>query len=191
MRFKLALALILIAAGAASLALAVPVRPAAKHVEYRLAFRHKKMDEAAPQINFRTEPTRDGVVLHKVGGPETVEALLGKELHGDFSADIEVDIAGFGALGIRPNGGTPVPYWGFRSSSGEKETYFLLSTFGGKWHPQFLQIRRTGDKITAKSSFHDCGGFNQPCSEPGFICFVMNDTSKIRIRSFTSHGTRK
>ena len=171
--------------------LAIPIRPARplEAVEYRIALRGVPARETPAKIAFSAIPSKEGFVLHKLRGPETIEALLGPELHGDFTVEIEIDIAGFNELGIGANGGTPVPYFGFRSSAGKHEVYFLLSTYYGGWQPLAIQMQRVKQKVTAKIAGHQTSGGHTECSEAGYLCFVMNDTSKIRVRRFDVRPT--
>jgi len=162
--------------------LAVPRPRPIEWVEHRITKRHKPVNDPPPDIAFKSQRTEEGFVLHKLQGPETIQLLLGGQQKGDFIADLDVEVAGFRELGIRPNGGTPVPYYGFRSSDGLNEALFLLSTYGGAWHSLSIQVRRQGGKITAERDRFTQTGYHPQIAGAGYVCFVMNDTSKLRIR---------
>lgn len=165
-----------------SAVLAVPRPRPIEYVDYRITKRHRPVSELPPTIAFKAFRSGDGFVLHKLHGPETIQVLLGDQMKGDFIADLEVEIAGFRELGIGANGGTPVPYYGFRSSDGQHEALFSLSTYGGGWHSLSIQMKREDAKITARRDRMDQAGYQPQFAGPGYVCFVMNDTSKLRIR---------
>jgi hypothetical protein len=169
-----------------SMAVAVPIRlpPPIGPIPYKVVLRQRPADSEPPRIAFTAKATDHGFVLHKIRGPETIEVLLGAQQVGDFTAEIDVDIAGFAELGIRPNGGTPVPYFGFRDHSGETACLFLFSTYSGGWHSLNVQLRREGGKVSARMNNFPVPGGSTECPQPGYLTFVMNDTSKIRIRRF-------
>jgi hypothetical protein len=168
-----------------TVALAMPRPRPVDWVEHRITKRHTPLTAAPPPIAFKSFRSDNGFVLHKVRGPETIEVLLGSEMKGDFVADLEVEMAGPRELGVGSGGGTPVPYYGFRSSDGQKEAYFLLSTYGGLWNSLSLQIRREKEKLTARRDRVDQKGYQPEILDAGYVCFVMNDTSKLRIRHFS------
>jgi hypothetical protein len=174
--------LFLLTATLPAAALAAPLPRANVNVEYRIVRRHVPVSVGPPPVAFKATETREGLVMHKLHGPETIEVLLGREMKGDFSAEFDIDIAGFGELGIRANGGSPMPYFGFRSSDGKHENYFHLDTLSGGWHPRNIRVQRQGGKVSAQVDRYEARNYNQPCALPGYVMFVMNDTSKFRIR---------
>lgn len=164
------------------LVFAVPRPRPIEWVEHRIVKRHTPVSAAPPTIAFRANRSEEGLILHKVRGPETIEVLLGQEIKGDFVADLDIEIAGPRELGVGLAGGTPVPYFGFRSSDGRQEAYFFLSTYGGAWNPVSIQVRREKGKMTALRDRHAQKDYQPDIPEPGYVCIVMNDTSKVRIR---------
>jgi hypothetical protein len=61
----------------------------------------------------------------------------------------------------------------------------VTAKLGGLWHSLSLQIRREKGKLTARRNRLDRKGCQPEIVEAGYVCFVMNDTSKLRIRHFS------
>jgi hypothetical protein len=178
------LALILLPA----LAVAVPLPRPLGSIEYQFVARGAALGERCPEIPFKATRHRDSLLLQRDGGSQPIEALIGPEIRGDFLANLEVEVAGFQALGIQPNGGTPVPYFGFRSCNGKDAEYFTLDTVMDDWKTFTLEIRRQGEKIIAQRGGHEYRASAQGCREPGHVVFLMNDIAKLKIRRCEIRG---
>jgi hypothetical protein len=122
--------------------------------------------------------------VQKNRGPGTVEMLLDYELAGDFIAKMEVEFATAEELGITLRGGTPVPYYGFRSADGLKECYFPLGTVHAKGKRYQIVIRRDDGKVSATCDNDPAQGNHESQPDPGYVCLVMNDVSCVRLHQF-------
>lgn len=124
------------------------------------------------------------LVVEKHGGRDTFVLLMDYELTDDFVATMEVEFATEDELGVPFRGGTPVPYYGFRSLDGSKECFFHLGTFHPKGKQHQITIQRESGKITATRDGHPAEGSQPSLAEPGYLCFVMNDTARVRLHQF-------
>lgn len=124
------------------------------------------------------------LIVEKHGGRDTFVLLMDYELTNDFIATTEVEFATEEELGVPFRGGTPVPYYGFRSSDGSKECFFHLGTFHPKGKHYQITIQRESGKITAKRDDLPATGSQESLPDPGYVCFAMNDTARVRLHRF-------
>lgn len=124
------------------------------------------------------------LVVEKHGSRDTFVLLMDYELTNDFIATMEVEFATEEELGVSFRGGTPVPYYGFRSSDGSKECFFHLGTFHPQGKHYQITIQRESGKITTTRDGHPAEGSQPALAEPGYICFLMNDTARVKLHQF-------
>jgi hypothetical protein len=124
------------------------------------------------------------LVVQKHGGRDTFVLLMDYELTGDFIATMEVEFATEEELGVPFRGGTPVPYYGFRSSDGSKECLYHLGTFHPKGKRYQIVMERHSGTFTSSRDGHPAKGSEESLLAPGYVCFMMNDVSRVRLHQF-------
>jgi hypothetical protein len=92
----------------------------------------------------------------------------------EFASPGELGVGGFG-------GGTPVPYYGLRSTDGLKECFFNLSTYHPEGKRNKIEIRRKDGEVSAKLDGRLAQGVHTHLPNPGYVSFHMNDLSRVRL----------
>jgi hypothetical protein len=132
--------------------------------------------------DIRVVPRQDGFEVLKEGGPDTVQALIGPRLEGDFEVAMALGLPPRSDPRIDRGGGTSLPYFGFRSADGQKESYCHAPFLAAEAETRRFVIRRREGVVSATLDGEPKTVYGESNDSAGYVFVHLNDYARFTLQ---------